>query len=298
MMDMLWVKDDIRNMLIRQQREYSEKGLVFRGADSDELFYSCWLNHRQTMLALIPEMCQKAGTHTLDVGGGEGRIATILSDFGMNCVIDDIIYSKENLLNIDGQPLIPLLRDYLEGKGVKIISNDPNVEGIPLPDNSLDLVICSEVIEHLPNSPKPLLQEIFRILKKPGWLILSTPNRLSLSKRLKPLLGYSTEDHIDDFYNMKTYPRGEVYRGHNREYTIDEVKYMLSEESFLITKCISTNLCPDVETLYNDIKYIMSTVNNLSSIFNMNALKKIIYYLIENLSKNYGLTIFVLAKKT
>lgn len=287
----------IRNLLIQQQREYSEKGLIFRGADSDELFFSCWLNHRQTLLKFIPEICRNAGTRILDVGGGEGRIATILSDFGMHCAIDDIIYSKDNILNINGQPLIPLLRAYLERKGIEIISNDPIIDDIPLPDNSLDLVICSEVVEHLANSPKPMFQEIFRTLKKSGWLVLSTPNRACLSKRIKSLLGYSIEDPITGFYNMETYQQGEVYRGHNREYTIGEVKYMLNKEGFLITKCISTNLCPDIQTLYYDIKYIMATKNILSFNFYRNVLKKFLFYLVDNFSINLGLTIFILAQK-
>jgi 2-polyprenyl-3-methyl-5-hydroxy-6-metoxy-1,4-benzoquinol methylase len=292
-----WDTTKIRNMLVQQQKEYCEKGLVFRDADSDKLFFSCWLNHRQTMLKLIPEKCRGAGTRILDVGGGEGRIAAILSDFGMHCIIDDIIYSKNNILNIHGQSIIPLLRAYLEGKGIEIISSDPIIDDIPLPDNSLDLVICSEVIEHLANSPKPMFQEIFRTLKDSGWLVLSTPNRACLSKRIKSLLGYSTEDPIAGFYNMETYQRGEVYRGHNREYTTGEVKYMLNKEGFLINKCISTNLCPDIQTLYYDIKYIMSTKNLWSFNFYKDISKKFLFYLFDHLSKNFGLTLFILAQK-
>jgi len=47
-------------------------------------------------------------------------------------------------------------------------------KGIPLDDETADLVIMTEVLEHL-REPKFVLGEIFRILKKGGVLLLTTP---------------------------------------------------------------------------------------------------------------------------
>lgn len=47
-----------------------------------------------------------------------------------------------------------------------------------LPEAAFDLVLCSEVIEHISNSPAALLQ-LHRILRPDGRLILSTPHRWS-----------------------------------------------------------------------------------------------------------------------
>ena len=52
----------------------------------------------------------------------------------------------------------------------------------PIASQSADLVICAETIEHLPN-PLFLFQEIARILKINGKLILTTPNTSSLRSR-------------------------------------------------------------------------------------------------------------------
>jgi len=48
-------------------------------------------------------------------------------------------------------------------------------DGIPFPDQSQDLIWCTEVIEHL-YRPEFLIQEIERVLKPSGRAILTTPN--------------------------------------------------------------------------------------------------------------------------
>ena len=52
-----------------------------------------------------------------------------------------------------------------------------DVRHIALPNNSQDLVICSEVLEHVPNFEK-VLQECKRILKPSGVLLISVPSYL------------------------------------------------------------------------------------------------------------------------
>jgi ubiquinone/menaquinone biosynthesis C-methylase UbiE len=48
------------------------------------------------------------------------------------------------------------------------------VRKIPFRDASVDMVVSSEVLEHL-SHPKNYLQEIYRVMKKGGYLSLSTP---------------------------------------------------------------------------------------------------------------------------
>ncbi|MBD3244672.1 MAG: methyltransferase domain-containing protein [Candidatus Moranbacteria bacterium] len=50
-----------------------------------------------------------------------------------------------------------------------------DLKAIPLKNNSLDLVVCEFVLEHL-NNPKPVIKEIFRVLKPGGGFVFITPN--------------------------------------------------------------------------------------------------------------------------
>jgi len=54
-----------------------------------------------------------------------------------------------------------------------------DIRGLPFGAGQVDLVICSEVLEHIPDATA-CLQEFSRILKPGGTLILTTPQRFSL----------------------------------------------------------------------------------------------------------------------
>jgi len=45
---------------------------------------------------------------------------------------------------------------------------------LPVKSNSVDIVLCSQVIEHVPD-PKKLVEESYRVLKSGGGLILTGP---------------------------------------------------------------------------------------------------------------------------
>lgn len=71
-------------------------------------------------------------------------------------------------------------QDYLSGlapvleKHKNITTRIDDITGSTINDNSFDLVLCSEVLEHIPDAAKALA-EINRITKPGGILILSTP---------------------------------------------------------------------------------------------------------------------------
>jgi len=77
---------------------------------------------------------------------------------------------------------------YLED-GIHFYPLDINKEKLPLKEASVDIVIATEVIEHL-LIPENLLSEANRVLKDGGFLLLSTPNLRWWVNMLLLIAGY------------------------------------------------------------------------------------------------------------
>ena len=54
---------------------------------------------------------------------------------------------------------------------------------VPLPDGAADAVVAAETIEHLEN-PRGFVRELTRLAKPGGWVVVTTPNQLSLLSKL------------------------------------------------------------------------------------------------------------------
>lgn len=98
----------------------------------------------------------------LDIASGSGYGSAHLSRtakhvYGVDISREAIQYAQKNY----GSKLI----DFMVGDGVKI----------PLKDNSVDVVVTFETIEHIEKYDQ-FMKEVKRVLKDKGLLILSTPN--------------------------------------------------------------------------------------------------------------------------
>jgi len=75
-----------------------------------------------------------------------------------------------------------------------------NVSNMPLRENSIDIVVSFQVIEHLHN-PGVFLEEVRRVLKQKALFLLSTPNR---RLRLMPGAKPHNPEHIRE-YELKEF---------------------------------------------------------------------------------------------
>jgi 2-polyprenyl-3-methyl-5-hydroxy-6-metoxy-1,4-benzoquinol methylase len=245
-----WGKNNLRKLIINQELEYQLLGFESQNqVESERDLFQTWLPHRQKTISLIPEECHYPNKKAIDIGGGTGKLCCILASLGLSCTNVDHLYLNDTQLNNAGKSFIPQLIAFFKGKNITVEAIDINGDKFSSEDNFYDLAICSEVIEHLPNSPKPMLSEIYRILKPEGYFILTTPNQASIGRRIRSLLGYSIHDNIKGYYNMELYPIGTPFRGHVREYTLDELKYMLTRENFSIINIVNFSLTPDIDMI-------------------------------------------------
>lgn len=95
----------------------------------------------------------------------------------------------------------------------------------PFKDGTFDLVICTEVLEHLLYSPSHVLKESRRVLKEGGLMLVSTVNSLHFKRMADIILNYN----IDDVHS----PLG-IYCRHNRNCTRKELLQLAEDTGFKV----------------------------------------------------------------
>lgn len=82
-------------------------------------------------------------------------------------------------------------------KGYDIDTVNFETDSLPEQDNSIDIIFCNSVIEHINNISK-FFSEIYRVLKKGGILIIITPNFTYDFKNF-----YDDPTHVNPFTETK-----------------------------------------------------------------------------------------------
>jgi ubiquinone/menaquinone biosynthesis C-methylase UbiE len=108
-----------------------------------------------------------ANARVLDVGAGRGELVGAALERGARLAVG-IDFSSA---------AVQLARGTVAGNGVAFVRGD--ARNLPLGDRSVDVVFCTDVIEHLvADEAARMLEEIWRVLAPGGLLVLhTTPNR-------------------------------------------------------------------------------------------------------------------------
>ena len=120
----------------------------------------------KTMVAVLEDHIQAPlnNQSLLNVGGSTGIIDSYLADYFHSVVSVDI-----------DEPAIEQARSNFKKDNLSFQTGD--ALNLQFSDNSFDVVICSQVYEHVPN-PQKMLDEIFRVLVPGGICYFAASNRL------------------------------------------------------------------------------------------------------------------------
>lgn len=146
-------------------------------------FFSCPRYDRptseryETVARLIDEHALPSSTRVLEIGCGGGEISSRFSesfsivyalDIGLTAAMKNTLAMRRNIRFLLGA--LPCL---------------------PIPDSSFDLVVCSEVLEHLYREDQlPSIEAIARVTRPGGLSIVTTPNPLGIrSMMFLPIRG-------------------------------------------------------------------------------------------------------------
>jgi 2-polyprenyl-3-methyl-5-hydroxy-6-metoxy-1,4-benzoquinol methylase len=169
----------------------------------EENYYDLRPNKIRTNIIL--KLIGKKPLKILDIGCYDGTIGRALTSMG------------HQVFGVDFSTAV-------RQAGFKVFIGDIS-KGIPLTAGIFDLVFAGEIIEHLYYTEK-FLKEIYRVLKKDGQLVMTTPNVTSLGRRVMLLFGKNP-------YLETT--SDETTAGHVRYFTKDSLKTLLSHCGFRVS---------------------------------------------------------------
>lgn len=108
---------------------------------------------------------------------------------------------------------------------------------LPFTENAFDLIICTELLEHL-LWPQHLLKEAHRVLAREGSLIVSVPNVASLTYRIAWLMGHTpscaASGNLPPELGGTAYQKtnGELIGGHVIDFSLQRLMGLLESSGF------------------------------------------------------------------
>lgn len=155
-----------------------------------------------------------AGGRVLDFGSYFGNFALALRAGGFR--VDAVDSYAAYGASLSG--CVSLMRD----AGIAVHDfgdDDATLDGLT---GQFEAIVCAGVVEHIPHTPRLLLERLTRLLQPGGVLVMDTPNLAYLYHRLALLDGRSMFAPLAGQYHTEL-----PFEGHHREYTVAEVTWML-----------------------------------------------------------------------
>ncbi|HLS79684.1 MAG TPA: class I SAM-dependent methyltransferase [Nocardia sp.] len=136
-----------------------------------------WFRRHEVVYARLLARC--AGKTVLEAGSGEGYGADMIA--GVAAKVTGVDYDDSAVAHVRARyPRVEMIQG--------------NLADLPLADESVDVVVNFQVIEHLWDQGQ-FLRECLRVLRPGGELLISTPNRITFSPgRDTPLNPFHTRE--------------------------------------------------------------------------------------------------------
>lgn len=150
-------------------REYLKTSLIGTRHEWESHIDNIFRIFEQNLSAFTPE-------NILDIGCGDGKRTMRIARY-YNVNMSDV-YGLDN-----NDDLIFICNRMFNASKI-----DLETEDIPYKDNTFDLVICNQVLEHLKNYKKTIY-EATRVTKNRGHIVIGIPNLAHLINRIYLLFG-------------------------------------------------------------------------------------------------------------
>ncbi|GAB4584230.1 class I SAM-dependent methyltransferase [Nocardia sp. IFM 10818] len=136
-----------------------------------------WFRRHEIAYVRLLQRCE--GKIVLEAGSGEGYGANMIADVA------------ERVIGLDYDDSAVA---HVRAKYPRVEMVQGNLAELPLDDESVDVVVNFQVIEHLWDQAQ-FMREVLRVLRPGGTLLISTPNRITFSPgRDTPLNPFHTRE--------------------------------------------------------------------------------------------------------
>ncbi len=161
----------------------------------------------------------------LDIGSGPMDKTGVFQKLGFQCYAVDDLQDPWHQRNGN----IKKIKKYAKTLGINFYHQKFGEYTIPFEVDHFDVVCSFAVIEHLHESPRDLLNTMGLYARPGALIVIVMPNSVDLKKRLSVILGRTNYPKVDMLY----YSFG-TWRGHVREYTLSETKFICEASGFEI----------------------------------------------------------------
>ena len=158
----------------------------------------------------------------LELGAAPGALSVSLAAAGYRVTAIDLGEASDAW----GDQNEGTMASSFEEAGIQLVLQDLESTPYSFADESFDVVLLTEVLEHLREYPARVLIEARRLLRPGGILLVTTPNAASIPQRVRLALGRSVYSPLDDWIFGLPHAR------HAREYTVRELGDLLGHAGF------------------------------------------------------------------
>jgi SAM-dependent methyltransferase len=206
-----------------------ETDLFGEAVQEAENYLGSALERFRITMALVPEL--PSGARVLELGANPYFLTRLMIGRG----------SDVTCANWFGQ------RSGFDSKGSQTVTESGvahtyefdhfNIEEdrFPYENDTFDLVLFCEILEHLPSDPIHPLAEIHRVLRPGGTLLLTTPNATRLENLVRMIHGENVYEVLSGYG---------AYGRHNREYTLDELRTLLGGCGYDVSDLFAMDIGP------------------------------------------------------
>ncbi|MGI9032728.1 MAG: class I SAM-dependent methyltransferase [Acidimicrobiales bacterium] len=178
----------------------------------------CGAHRVDVELRLLESVAGDRRVSILDLGCGDGAIADLVGSRFPEADVVALDWSRQALVGV-------------RQRGLRGVLGGIDGPVLPLRTGAFDVVLLSEVLEHLVD-PDAALDEVRRVLVPGGTLLLSTPNLAAWFNRV--LLAFGVQPVFSEVSTRGVYGRpGSTVVGHLRLFTARALTGLLRDRGFV-----------------------------------------------------------------